>query len=138
MNIQSSFYRSVNDIERAPRSNLARLPAISSFWTLFVGIHATERKSCTGVHEGHSTAAVQRLSSVCHLCPQYQLSIWQQLTPTFTITIAITINFIFGNFIPTYHSLHVCGRQTLLCARLTACRVPLVLLPSAAKRSEAW
>ena len=38
MNIQSSFYRSVNGIERAPRSNLARLPAISSFWTLFVGI----------------------------------------------------------------------------------------------------
>ena len=69
MNIQSSFYRSVNDIERAPRSNLARLPAISSFWTLFVGIHATERKSCTGVHEGHSTAAVQRPPSVavCHL-----------------------------------------------------------------------
>ena len=28
-----------------------------------------ERKSCTGVHEGHSTTAVQRLSSVavCHL-----------------------------------------------------------------------
>ena len=69
MNIQSSFYRSVNDIERALRSSLARLPAISSFWTIFVGIHATERKSCTGVHEGHSTAAVQRLSSVavCHL-----------------------------------------------------------------------
>ena len=69
MNIQSSFYRSVNDIERAPHSNLARFSAISSFWTLFVGIHATERKSCTGVHEGHSTAAVQGLSSVtvCHL-----------------------------------------------------------------------
>ena len=34
-----------------------------------MGIHATERKSCTGVHEGHSNAAVQRLSSVavCHL-----------------------------------------------------------------------
>ena len=29
-----------------------------------MGIHATEIKSCTGVHEGHSTAAVQRLSSV--------------------------------------------------------------------------
>ena len=69
MNVQSSFYRLVNGIEQAPRSNLARLPAISSFWTLFVGIHATKRKSCTGVHEGHSTAAVQRLSSVavCHL-----------------------------------------------------------------------
>ena len=64
MNIQSSCYRSVNDIEQAPRSNLARLPAISSFWTLFVGTHATERKSCTGVHDGHSTAAVQRLSSI--------------------------------------------------------------------------
>ena len=49
MNIQSSFYRSVNGIERAPCSNLARLPAISSFWTLFVGIYATKRKSCTGV-----------------------------------------------------------------------------------------
>ena len=69
VNIQSSFYRSVNNIEQALHSNLARLPAISSFWTLFVGIHATERKSCTGVHEGHSTVAVQRLLSVavCHL-----------------------------------------------------------------------
>ena len=66
MNIQSSFY---HDIERATRSNLARLPVISSFWTLFLGIHATERKSCTCVHEVHSTTAVQRLSSVavCHL-----------------------------------------------------------------------
>ena len=64
VNIQSSFYRSVNDIERAPRCNLARLPAISSFWILLVRIHATERKSYTGVHESHSTAAVQRLSSV--------------------------------------------------------------------------
>ena len=27
----------------------------------------------------------------------------------------------------TYHSLHVCGRQTLLCTRLAACYVPLVL-----------
>ena len=62
MNIQSSFYQSVNDID-------INVIYISSFWTLFVGIHATERKSCTGVHEGHSTAAVQRLSSVtvCHL-----------------------------------------------------------------------
>ena len=72
VNIQmSSFYRLVNDMERVLRSNLARLPSISSFWTLFVrvGIHATERKSCTGVHEVHSTAAVERLSSVavCHL-----------------------------------------------------------------------
>ena len=58
---------------------------------------------------------------VSQLCPQYQLSIWQQLTPTF-------VNFIFGNFIPTYHLLHVCGHQTLLCARLAACRVPLVKL----------
>ena len=50
VNVQSSFYRSVNGIEQAPRSNLARLPAISySFWTLFVGIYTTERKSCTGV-----------------------------------------------------------------------------------------
>ena len=31
--------------------------------------YATERKSCTGVHEGHSTTAVQNLESVavCHL-----------------------------------------------------------------------
>ena len=49
VNIQSSFYRLVNGIERAPRSNLARLPAIRSFWTLFVGGYVTERKSCTGV-----------------------------------------------------------------------------------------
>ena len=27
-----------------------------------------------------------------------------------------------------YHSLHVCGRQTLLCARLAACYVSLVKL----------
>ena len=47
----------LNGIERAPRSNLARLPAISSFWTLFVGIYATKRKSCTGV-PCHSTTAV--------------------------------------------------------------------------------
>ena len=69
MNIQLSFYWSVNGTERAPRSDLARLPAISSFRTLFVGIHTTKRKSCTGVHESHSTTAVQRLSSVavCHL-----------------------------------------------------------------------
>ena len=44
MNIQPSFYRSVNGIERAPRSNLARLPAISSFWTLFVGILRYRKK----------------------------------------------------------------------------------------------
>ena len=43
MNVQLSFYQSVNGIE------LARLPAISSFWTLFVGIYTTERKSCTGI-----------------------------------------------------------------------------------------
>ena len=101
MNVQSSFYRSVNGIERVPRSNLARLPAITSFWTLFVGIHATERKSCTGV--------------LCrpfnHCCT---------VTPTFATS--------FDNFIPTYHSLHVCSRQALLCARLAACRVPLVIV----------
>ena len=90
MNIQSSFYRSVNGIERAPRSNLARLPAISRVWTLFVGIYATERKSCTGVP-----------------CT---------VTPTFATSL--------DNFIPTYHLLHVCSRQALLCARLAACRVP--------------
>ena len=34
-----------------------------------MGIHATKRKLCTGVHEGPSTTAVQRFSSVavCHL-----------------------------------------------------------------------
>ena len=55
MNIQSSFYRSVNDIERAPRSNLA-------------GFTLPKESHGTGVHEGHSTAAVERLSSVavCH------------------------------------------------------------------------
>ena len=30
------------------------------------------------------------------------------------------------SFSPTYHSLHVCSRQALLCARVAACRVPLV------------
>ena len=39
----------VNGIERALRSNLAWIPAMSSFWTLFVEIYATERKSYTGV-----------------------------------------------------------------------------------------
>ena len=34
--------------------------------------------------------------------------------------------FIFDNFIPTYHSLHVCSHQALLCARLAACVVILV------------
>ena len=32
----------------------------------------------------------------------------------------------FYNFIPTYHLLHAFSRQTLLCARLAACHVPLV------------
>ena len=30
------------------------------------------------------------------------------------------------NFIPTYHSLHVCSHQALLCVKHAACRVPLV------------
>ena len=58
VNIPSSFYRSVNGTERAPRNNLARFPAISSFWTLFVGIYATESSHALVFHEGHSTAAV--------------------------------------------------------------------------------
>ena len=33
----------------------------------------------------------------------------------------------FDNFIPTYHSLHVCSCQTLLCVKLAACRVPLAI-----------
>ena len=63
----SSFYRSVNGIERALLSNLARLPAISSFWTQFVG--EPKESHALVIHEGHSTAAVQRLSgiTVCHL-----------------------------------------------------------------------
>ena len=57
----SSFYRSVNGIERA------LLPAISSFWTQFVG--EPKESHALVIHEGHSTAAVQRLSgiTVCHL-----------------------------------------------------------------------
>ena len=44
----------------------------------------------------------------------------QTVTPTFAAS------FLFDNFIPTYHSLHVCSRQALLCARLAACHAPLV------------
>ena len=44
-----------------------------------------------------------------------------------TITPTFATSFIFDNFIPTYHSLHVCSRQALLCARLAACHVPLVI-----------
>ena len=86
----------LNGIERAPRSNLARLPAISSFWTLPKESHALV------FHEGHSTAAV-------HV---------QLVTPTFATS--------FDSFIPTYHSLYVCSCQALFCVRLAACRVPLV------------
>ena len=43
-----------------------------------------------------------------------------------TVTPTFATSFIFDNFIPTYHSLHVCSRQALLCARLAACHVPLV------------
>ena len=94
VNNQSSFYRSVNDIERVPRSNLARLLAISSLWTLFVGIHATERKSCTGVHEGHSTAAVQRLSSVAVFhCRKFARGLlhvmYAQYNPSFSPVFAV-------------------------------------------------
>ena len=93
----------INGIEQALRSNLARLPAISSFWILFVGIYATERKSCNGIPGPFNR---------CCTCTC-------TVTPTFATS--------FDNFIPTYHSLHVCSRQALLCARLAECRVPLVL-----------
>ena len=50
--------RSVNGIERARRSNLARLPAISSsFWTLFVGILRCRKK----VMHWRSMKAIQAL-----------------------------------------------------------------------------
>ena len=57
-------------------------------------------------HEGHSTAAVQRLSgiAVCHLVS----------TPLHTRKAKDRVN--------------ICSRQALLCARLAACHVPLVLL----------
>ena len=118
MNVQSSFYRSVNSTEQAPRSNLARLQAISSFWTPFVGIYAgisvslrsnlarlqaissfwtpfvgiyaTKRKSCTGVPWGPFNH--------CCTCT---------VTPTFATS--------FDNFIPTYQSLHVCCVVARLC-----------------------
>ena len=69
MNIQSSFDRSVNGIERAPRSNLARLPAISAVSGLYLWGFTLPKESHALFHEGHSTAAVQRLSgiAVCHL-----------------------------------------------------------------------
>ena len=38
------LYRSVNGIEQASRSNLARVLAISSFWILFVGILRYRKK----------------------------------------------------------------------------------------------
>ena len=51
--------RSVNGIERALRSNLARLLAISSFWTSICGDFTLPKESHALVfHEGHSTAAV--------------------------------------------------------------------------------
>ena len=59
--MQSSFYQSVNGIERALRSNLARLPVISSFWTLveICGDFMLPKESHALVfHEGHSTAPV--------------------------------------------------------------------------------
>ena len=50
--------RSVNGIERTRRSNLARLPAISSsFWTLFVGILRCRKK----VMHWRSMKAIQPL-----------------------------------------------------------------------------
>ena len=45
-----------------------------------------------------------------------------------TVTPTFATSFIFDNFIPTYHSLHVCSCQALLCARLAACHVPLVIV----------
>ena len=50
----------VNGIEQAPHSNLARLSAISSFWTLFVGGDFTLPKESHALvfHEGHSIAAI--------------------------------------------------------------------------------
>ena len=92
------LYQLVNGIERALRSNLAQLSVISSFWTLFVGIYATKRKSCTGVP-------------------------WRPFNCCCTVTPTFATSFI---FIPTYHSLHVCSHQALLCTRLAACHVPLV------------
>ena len=69
MNVQSSFYRSVNGIERAPRSNLAQLPVISAVSGLHLWGFTLPKESHALFHEGHSTAAVQRLSgiAVCHL-----------------------------------------------------------------------
>ena len=96
--MQSSFYRSVNGIERALLSNLARLPAISSFWTQFVG--EPKASHALVIHEGHLTAAVQRLSgiAVCHLVS----------TPLVAMQVnAFATSIIFNNFIPIYHSLHV-------------------------------
>ena len=40
-----------------------------------------------------------------------------------TVTPTFATSFIFDNFIPTYHSLHVCSCQALLCARLAACKL---------------
>ena len=100
MNIQSSLYWLVNGIERAPRSNLARLSAISSFWTLFVEIYATKRKSCT---------VVPCMRAIEPLLYMY--------SNTLHLLLLLTI---------TYHSLHLCSRQAQLCMRLAACHVPLV------------
>ena len=80
-------------------------------------------------HEGHSTAAVQRLSgiAVCHLISVYPTqyikinSAWQYKESEVN---AFATSTIFDNFIPTYHSLHVCSRQALLCARLAAFMYP--------------
>ena len=55
MNVQSSFYRSVNGIERAPRSNLARLPAISAVSGLHLWGFTLPKESHALFHEGHST-----------------------------------------------------------------------------------
>ena len=61
VNIQSSFYRSVNGIEQAPRSNLARLPTSSDqqfLDSICGGFTLLKESHALVFHEGHSTAAV--------------------------------------------------------------------------------
>ena len=76
-------------------------------------------------HEGHSTAAVQRFSgiAVCHMVstPQYIEINSGNAKKVKYMHLLLQLY-----FIPTYHSLHVCSYQALLCAKLAACHVPLV------------
>ena len=109
--------RSVNGIERARRSNLARLPAISSsFWTLFVGILRCRKK----VMHWRSMKAIQALLYiqfqsaisflncmfvVARLCFEERFKVIYMYSCNFIPTLIMIIEAI--KFLESLHDFHV-------------------------------